>query len=124
MVLGTPYSELSIIVDSITALSSLACSSVAEDGFGNVNKDVPSLIRTFSSTCTVLENFLQQTPPHWTDVQFEERDRKVEEVEIVLGVLKGGLRDMVRTFGVYAGELRIGERELREARIIAAMDDE
>ncbi len=124
VVLGTPYSGLNTLVDSITALSSLACSSVAEDNFGNVNKDVPFLIRTFSSTTALLENFLQQTPPHWTDVQFQERDRKVEEVEIVLGVLKSGLREMVRTFGVYAGELKIGEGELRMARSIAGMDDE
>jgi nucleoporin NDC1 len=124
VVLGTPYSELSIIVDSITALSSLACSSVVEDNFGNVNKDVHSLIRTFSGTCTTLENFLEQTPPHWTDVQFQKQDRKVEEVEIVLEVLKSGLKEMVRTFGVYAVELRIGEGELRMARTIAGMDEE
>ena len=124
VVLGAPYSELSITVDSITALSTLACSSVTEDNYGNVNKDVSTLIRTFVSTISALENFLQQTPPHWTDVQFQEQDRKVEEVEMVLGVLKGGVRQMVRTFGVYAEELKIGEGELRVARRVAGMDDE
>ena len=124
VVLGDPYSELSIIVDSITALSSLACSSTTEDTYGNVSKDVPSLIRTFCSTTTILENFISQTPPHWTDVNFQERDRKIEEIDIILAALKGGLKKMVRTFGVYAGELKLGEGELRMARRIAGIEDD
>lgn len=124
VVLGLPYSELSIIVDSITALSSLACSSVTEDPYGYVNKDVPSLIRVFVATTETLERFVLQTPPHWTDVQYRESDRRIEEVEIVLGALKGGLKSMVRVFGKYAGDLGIGEGELRAARRVAGVEGE
>ena len=65
-----------------------------------------------------------QTPPHWTDVQYRESDRRIEEVEIVLGALKGGLKSMVRVFGKYAGDLGIGEGELRAARRVAGVEGE
>ena len=123
-VLGTPYSDLSIIVDSITALTSLACSSTTEDPYGTVSRDIPALIRTFCSTTTALENLVAQSPPHWTDVNFQESDRKIEEVEVILAALKGGLKKMVRTFGVYAAELRISEAEMRVARRVTGIEEE
>lgn len=122
VVLGTPYSALHPILDSITALSALAQASISEDPYGMVAKDVPLLIRAFVSTISTVEGFVANLQPHWTDVEFSDSDRKVEEVELVVATLKGGLRDIVAAFGSYATELGMAAGEMRTARGVAGME--
>lgn len=122
VVLGTPYSELHPIVDSITALSALAKASITEDSYGLVAKDVPLLIRAFVSIILSIEGFVRGLQPHWTDVEFTESDRKIEEIELIVGALKGGLRDIVGAFGSYATELGITAGEIRNAKAVAGLD--
>ena len=122
--LGTPYSELSVIVDAIDALTCLAIASLKEDNFGKVQKDIPGLIRTLVNTTTRLESFVNGLAVHWTDVEFQEMDgqgRRVEEVERVLDSLKTGLRKMVGAFGDYAVELGLGPAEMRISREVAGL---
>ena len=124
IVLGTPFSELNIVLDSIFSLNALAVASIKEDPYGKVAKDVPLLIRAYVSTVSKTEGFVATLPPHWTDVEFSESERKVEEVELILGALKSGLGAFVGVFGKYADELGMDAGEIRTAKTIAGMDGE
>ena len=124
VVLGTPYGELNPILDSITSLSFLTKSSLTEDRYGNVAKDVPLLIRAFVSTISSIEGFVNGLPAHWTDVEFSEADRRIEEVELIVKALRSGLRDIVEAFGQYAAELGLGKEEIVTSRKIAGIDGE
>lgn len=116
VVLGTPYSTYNTTICSIKALSALAVASIDEDPYGRVCKDVPALIRTYTSTIETVEAFVANLPPHWTDVGFSDRQRWVSDVADVVSCLKDGLRDLLDAFGKYAGELGLAEREMRVAR--------
>ena len=123
VVLGSPYSELHPILDSINTVSTLALASLKEDNYGKVAKDIPLLIRAYVSTTSSIEGFVNSLPAHWTDVEFSEQDRKAEEVELIVGALKTGLRDMLGAFGQYATELGMGAGEISTARKVAGMDE-
>ncbi|KAK4696767.1 nucleoporin NDC1, partial [Lecanoromycetidae sp. Uapishka_2] len=123
IVLGSPYSELKLIIDSINATSALALASLKEDSYGKVAKDVPLLIRVFCSTITSIEGLVSSLPAHWTDVEFSKGDRRVEEVDLLVESLKTGLKAMVGAFGQYANELGLGREELSTARKIAGMEE-
>lgn len=122
VVLGTPYGDLSPIVDSVNALTALALASLTEDNYGKVANDVPLLIRAFVSVISSVEAFVDKLPAHWTDVEFEDSDRKVEEVEMVIGSLKEGLKEMLAAFGKYAAELGMEEGEIRGAKRVAGLE--
>lgn len=124
VVLGTPYSELHLLVSSIKALSALSLASLTEDPYGKVARDIPTLIRAFVSTIQTVEAFVKDTPVHWTDVNFIESDRRIEEVEIILECLRNGLQDMIGGFGKYANELGLSSAEVRISRKVAGMDAE
>ena len=121
-VLGKPHSELNLIIDSTNSLSALALASLTEDPYGRVAKDVPLLIRAYVSTISKIESFVGGLPPHWTDVEFSESDRRVEEVDLVVASLKDGLQGLVNTFGKYATELGMDVGEIRTAKTIAGME--
>lgn len=119
VVLGSPFSELSVIVDSVNALTALALASLTEDKYGKVAKDVPLLIRAFVSVIQSIEGFVRDSPVHWTDVEFSDSDRGEEGVDLVVGSMKAGLKEMVDAFGNYATELGLTEREMNVARGVA-----
>lgn len=118
--LGSPHSAFDQIVDAIGILSRLAVASLQEDDFGRVSKDVPTLIRTFAATISMLETFVAGMSVHWTDVTF--KDRRVEEVDILVAALREGLKAMLVAFEEFSAELEIGEREMREAKRLAEME--
>lgn len=122
VVLGTPYSNLHPILDSVNTLSALAKASLNEDRYGNVAKDVPLLIRAFVSTTASIQGFVSSLPVHWTDVEFSDSDREIEEINMIRAALKDGLRDIVDSFGQYATELGLGKEEIATARKVAGMD--
>lgn len=124
VVLGTPYSALHPIIDSITTLSTLAPASITEDPYGTVAKDVPLLIRAFVSIISSIENFVSTLQPHWTDVEFSDTDRQVEEVEMIVRALKAGLKGIVAEFDVYTTELGMAAGEMRTAKAVAGMEGE
>ena len=122
VVLGSPFSELSPIIDSANALTALAVASLTEDNYGKVAKDVALLIRAFVSVIQSVEGFVERLPAHWTDVEFSDSDRMVKEVDLVVGSLKAGLKDMVDGFGEYATELGLTEREMGIAKRVAGVE--
>jgi hypothetical protein len=113
VVLGTPYGDVGLIVDAIDSLTRLAVCSLKEDPYGNVQRDIPTIIRTFTATIAKLEGFKQRLGTHWTDI---ENKQESPEVDMILAVLKGGLHELLAAFGDYSEDLRLSQRDIREAR--------
>ena len=113
IVLGSPYGDVGILVDAIESLTRFAAYSLAEDKYGNVQRDVKLIIQTLTSSVTKLEAFKNQLPFHWTDV---EKKRESPEVDTVLTSLKGGLAELIQAFGDYSEDLRLSQSEMRLAR--------
>ena len=122
MVLGSPFGELNSIIDSVNALTALALASLTEDSYGKVAKDVKLLIQVFVSVIQSVEGFVRDLPVHWTDVEYSDSDRRVEEVDLVVGSMKAGLKEMVDAFGKYATELGLTDRDIKAARRVAGVE--
>ncbi|KAI0505307.1 nucleoporin protein Ndc1-Nup [Xylaria bambusicola] len=112
-VLGSPYAETSVYINAAYALSRLAVHSLAEDRYGNVQRDVPTIIRTFTTVIRKLETFRDGFPTHWTDLA---QNRQCPEVSEVLNALKDDLAALVEAFGPYSGDLRLSRADMRLAR--------
>ena len=123
VVLGTPRSQLHPIISSVKSLTALAVASIPEDPYGKVSADVPTLIRIYVRTIQSIQTFIEGMPVHWTDVEFKEEDRRVEDVEIVLECLKQGLGKMLEAFGKYAKELGLGREEMQVAKRLGGAVD-
>ena len=135
IVLGSPHSSLALIIDAIESLTRLLVASLAEDQFGKVQADVPTVVRLFTATITTLQNFVDSgLEPSWVDAdtipspsddpEQEERRkqaRKVEDVEIVLDALRGGLSELLGAFKLYLGEVGLVGKDLRLAREAAGL---
>ena len=112
-VLGLPYGELSVYANAAFALSQLAVSSLTEDKYGNVQRDVPELIRTFTIVIKKLERFRDKLPEHWTDV---EHDRRSGDFDQLLDAFKTALGRLLEAFGPYSTDLRLSRADMRLAR--------
>ena len=112
-VLGGPYGEPSLYINAATALTQLSVQSLTEDRYGNVQRDVSSIIRTFTATIKKLEAFKASFPAHWTDVG---GSREAPEVDLILEALKLGLNQLITEFGPYSKDLRLSLTDMRLAR--------
>ncbi|KAI1745238.1 nucleoporin protein Ndc1-Nup, partial [Xylaria scruposa] len=112
-VLGSPYAETSVYINAAYALSRLAVCSLTEDRYGNVQRDVPTIIRTFTTVIKKLEAFRNGFPTHWTDLS---QSRQCPEVTEVLTALKVGLDSLVTAFAQYSNDLRLSRTDMRLAR--------
>ncbi|KAH6621429.1 nucleoporin protein Ndc1-Nup [Chaetomium sp. MPI-SDFR-AT-0129] len=119
-VLGSPYGEPSLYVNAACALAGLTVHSLREDRYGNVQRDVATLIRALTGVTKKLEGFQAGLATHWTDVEAE---RTCPEVEEVLAALKDGLARMIEGFGPYARELRLSLTDMRLAREAAGVEE-
>ncbi|ROT43590.1 nuclear envelope protein [Sodiomyces alkalinus F11] len=116
-VFGTPYAEPGHHVHAVEVLSLLAVRSLSEDKFGNVHRDVATIIRTFTRVTKKLEAFRENFPVHWTDVG----NRKyAPEVDVLLKTLKKGLSEVVQGFESYSRDLRLTRSDIREAKEVSA----
>jgi nucleoporin NDC1 len=118
IVLGSPYGDVGIMVDAIDTLTRFAVCSLAEDKYGNVQRDVKLIIQTFTASVTKLEAFKNGLPFHWTDV---EKKRESPEIDTILTSLKGGLSELIEAFGNYSEDLRLSQSEMRMAREAATL---
>lgn len=113
VVMGTPYAEPELYVNAIQALCYLCVHSLAEDQFGNVHRDVPSVIRTLTAVIRKVESLKQRFPMHWTDPS---DDRDCPEVDQVLDALRLGLEQIVVKFEPFSNDLRLSLGDLRLAK--------
>ncbi|KAK4202559.1 putative nuclear envelope protein ndc1 [Triangularia verruculosa] len=121
IVLGGPYGEASLYANAAFALSGLAVSSLQEDKYGNVQRDVAELVRVLTGLVRKIEELKGGVEVSWTDT---EGRRDCEEVEEVLEALRWSLRGLLGGFGVYARELRLGLGDVRRAREAAGVEGE
>ncbi|KAJ5938777.1 hypothetical protein N7466_001911 [Penicillium verhagenii] len=134
IVLGGPESSLSSIVDAVDSLTRLLIASLAEDQYGKVQADVPSVIRLLTTTIMSLEAFVHQggLDAHWTDVNFppsskpeaQAAARHIPDVDLVLDTLKGGLSDLLKSFKPYLRNIGLEGKDLRLAKEAAGIDVE
>ena len=113
VVLGQPYGDVGVIVDAVDALTRFAVCSLKEDKYGNVQRDVKLIIRTFTDTVMKLESFQKSVGFHWTDI---EKKQESPETDAILVVLKSGLNELVEAFGDFSDDLRLSQSEMRMAR--------
>lgn len=120
IILGTPYSQVSPIVDAIDSLSRLLVCSLKEDTYGEVQADVPVVVRAFTMTIEIIKEFIATAPPHWTDVYFTETKRRPSEsVQLVLRCLEDRLGELLGAFSLYLEDVGVTGEELLAARIAA-----
>lgn len=112
-VLGQPYAEPTVYVHAVQALCQLAIHSLAEDQYGNVHRDVPSIIRTLTVIIKKVEALKARFPAHWTD---SSRRRESPEVDQVLDAMRLGLDQVVAKFEPYSSDLRLNLADLRLAK--------
>ncbi|EKV19713.1 Nuclear envelope protein, putative [Penicillium digitatum PHI26] len=134
IVLGTPESSLSLIVDAVESLTRLLIASLAEDPYGKVQADVPSVVRLLTRTVLTLDAFAHQggLDAHWTDINFPPSSdpqaqavaRRIPDVEIVLSALRDGLKDLLAAFRPYLRDIGIAGKDLRLAKEAAGIDGE
>ncbi|KAI1347761.1 nucleoporin protein Ndc1-Nup [Xylaria sp. FL0043] len=120
-VLGTPYAETSVYINAAYALSQLAVNSLTDDSYGNVQRDVPTIIRIFTTVIRKIEAFRDGFPLHWTDLS---QNRQCPEVAKVLTALKEDLNSLVIAFGPYSADLRLSRTDMRLAREAARKTEE
>ncbi|CAN8103353.1 unnamed protein product [Discula destructiva] len=118
VVLGTPHGEPSQFINAISALTRLALMSLVEDSYGNVQRDVSTIIRAFTTVTVKLEKFKADFPIHWTDLG---GSKECAEVDAVLATLKEALRQLIEGFGPYARDIRLTFADMRQAREAAGM---
>lgn len=111
-VLGGPYGEPSVYVNAINALSLLAVHSLQEDKFGNVQRDVATIVRELTRVTRKLGSFKASFPTHWTDIDAK---RVCPEVDAILDAFKDGLTDLIASFGQYSRDLRLSQTDMRLA---------
>ena len=124
-VLGTPYSKLSITLNAVDSLTALAVSSLPEDLYGTVSKDIPRIIRQYVITISTVNSFKDGLAPHWTDVMFDAKNdqaRRCGEVDMLVERLKLGLAELLTAFAEHLVRLGLSPVELRRARQVAGLD--
>ncbi|KAK3345046.1 nucleoporin protein Ndc1-Nup [Neurospora tetraspora] len=112
-VLGGPYGEPSLYINAAYALSMLTSHSLQEDKYGNVQRDIATIIRTLTNVTKRLERFKEGFEVHWTDV---EAVKECPEVDAILEALREALSTLIVEFGPYARDLRLTLTDMRLAR--------
>lgn len=119
-VMGSPYAEPTLFANAAHALSQLSIHSLQEDQFGNVHRDVPTIIRTFTAVIQKVGAFKQSFPVHWSDTS---SSKEAPELDQVLSALRIGLSHVVTSFEPFRHDLRLSPGDLRLAKE-AAVDPE
>ncbi|KAL2867909.1 nucleoporin NDC1 [Aspergillus lucknowensis] len=133
IVLGTPTTSLSSIIDSIESLTRLLIASLQEDPYGKVQVDVPGVARLLTETTVALEQFAHGgLDIHWTDANFppssnptaQAEARRIPDVELVIATLKGSLASLLVAFKPYYKDVGLVGKDLRLAREAAGVVEE
>ncbi|KAG5935946.1 hypothetical protein E4U60_002877 [Claviceps pazoutovae] len=113
VVMGKPHAEAELYIHAAQALCHLAVHSLAEDQFGNVHRDVPTIIRTLTSVIQKVEDLKQTFPVHWTDPS---GCRDSPEVDQVLDALRSGLEQIIAKFEPFRHDLHLSLGDMRMAK--------
>lgn len=117
VVFGSPYADPTVYLHACQALCHLAVQSLGEDQYGNVHRDVPSIIRTLTSVIRKTDAFRERFPLHWSDVNGV---KESPDVSMVLRGCRTGLQSVVTAFEPFSTDLRLTLGDLRHAKEAAA----
>ncbi|KAG9204481.1 hypothetical protein G6514_000940 [Epicoccum nigrum] len=124
VVLGAPYSHLSLVCNAITALSNLAAFSITEDQIGRFHNVVPSIIRAFTTAIKKIDAYMSSLQVHQSDKETlakpEGERKKVPEVDQVRECLQQGLQNILAGFEKYLGGMGMSLLEISDAKKAAA----
>ncbi|KAI9676750.1 MAG: hypothetical protein M1829_002845 [Trizodia sp. TS-e1964] len=117
VVLGTPYGDMSVIINSINALTMLCLFSFKEDEFGQVRTEMPKVIPALTETKKKLEKFRDSIPlDTLLSGETSNQPRSSPEIEEILAALTLGLTEILKAVDPYADQFRISPAHLREAK--------
>lgn len=120
-VFGHGESGKGTFLHAVQILEKLVMSSLQEDQYGSVQNDVAEVVRTLTGTIVLMEKFINEATPHWSDVEQPRASFEKGEVVEVLDVLKHSLQQIVLGFGEYASALGLSLKEVREAKEAAVI---
>jgi nucleoporin NDC1 len=125
VVLGTPYSRISLICNAITALTNLATFSLKEDALGRFHEAVPQIIRSFTTAIKMIDAYMATTGIHWSDYETlkkpEAERKKAPKVSEVRECLREGLERILGSFNEFLGPLNMSALEIMEAKKAAGI---
>jgi len=120
VILGSPHGEVGLTISAIHSLSQLAVQSIQEDPYGKVQRNVREILETFTTTVENVEAVEKKllSEIDWTDVEFENEDGNdvVDEIEVLLKVLRASLQELIAAFGNYSDAMALDSRVMRKAR--------
>lgn len=120
VVLGAPYSRISLICNAITALTNLATFSLTNDELGRFHEGVPAIIRIFTAAINKIDEYLAKVEIHWSDhvtlKKPEAEQRKIPEVEKVRECLREGLERILSSFNEFLSGLGMSKLEILDAK--------
>ncbi|PHH62746.1 hypothetical protein CDD81_6734 [Ophiocordyceps australis] len=116
VVFGATLAEPSLYMHAAQGLCQMAIHSLEEDDYGNVQRDVVTIIRILMSVVEKVEAFKAQMPTHWTDPS---GNKATPTVDAVTEVLRAELRQVVDKFEPYRLDLGLTAAEIRQARVLA-----
>jgi nucleoporin NDC1 len=119
VVLGAPYSRISLLCNAITALTNLTVFSLKEDDLGRFHKGIPGIIRVFTTALTKIDEYMATVPIHSSDNETlgkpEAEQRKVPEVDEVRECLREGLEKILGGFTGYLSDFGMSRLEILDA---------
>ncbi|KAL1597504.1 hypothetical protein SLS59_007536 [Nothophoma quercina] len=125
VVLGAPYSRISLICNAVTALTNLAVFSIREDAIGRFHESVPAIIRTFTIAINKTDAYMSSLTVHWSDKETlakpEAERKKIPEVDQVKECLQKGLANVLGSFELYLGGMGMSMLEVSDAKKAAAI---
>jgi nucleoporin NDC1 len=125
VVLGSPYSRISLICNAITALTNLTIFSLKQDDLGRFHEGVPQIIRVFTTAIRKIDEYMAGIEIHWSDFDTlskpEAERRVVPQVNEVRECLREGLEKILGSFNEYLSALGLSKVEIIEAKKTVGM---
>ncbi|KAF2833403.1 hypothetical protein CC86DRAFT_311204 [Ophiobolus disseminans] len=120
VVLGYPYSRVSLICNAVTALTNLTTFSLKEDEIGRFHEGVPQIIRIFTTAINKIDEYMAKVQIHWSDfdtLRKPEAERRIApQVKEVRECLREGLERILGNFGEFLGPLGMSKLEILDAK--------
>jgi nucleoporin NDC1 len=120
VVLGSPYSRISLICNAVTALTNLTIFSLKQDDLGRFHEGVPQIIRIFTTAIKRIDEYMAGIEIHWSDFDTlskpEAERRVVPQVNEVRECLREGLEKILGSFNEYLSALGLSKLEIMEAK--------
>lgn len=124
VVLGAPYSRISLVCNAVTALANLSVFSLSEDSLGRFHEGVPAMVRVFTTALNKIDEYMETVPIHPSDTETlakpEAERRKVAEVDEVRECLREGLERILGSFNEYLSGMGLSRLEIMEAKKAAS----